>query len=843
MSKKGVSKITGNSAPKTGVTTLYKVAEWYPATPAASRNEALVTWELFKKRADGKFTTTNIKKKGRGEFTFGSKAHLYTYKVEGYLHSPEGVSPMSMVITPQKNDKQPTAEKNILGIKLTYRDGSAVTKTLSYRDQLRATAKCQNLEGKTLVFTLWEDDENGAGHHVKNQKILQSPPILVDRKGYARWDFTLLTTFIALANKREDDKKQHEYYVTAEYNGKMNASGNVNANNPQFKKPPTAVQPKLKPTPNAPKTSTNPASKHNQPDKKGIIRSIKLADKDGNAFTKKPKFGDTISVIIDARNVKGLSYTLRLWEHDNIGDHDLLYNNTHIFKSDLQRALITLTGKMQKIGETGNNPKKPDSGEYLTGNYQEIFAEVIFEKVSAKSAVIDVGIMEEPKKQVTGSSTTMVKQKPAEKISSKCECQQYNLIWGTKVNCDFRKKVMKISKELWPNNYLEMANNLMAVFAWESGGTFKPDAPNQANSGGTGLIQFMPATAKELLGHQITMESVKNYYGKKYNKKTKQKEDWHLDRVKEFADMSAVKQLDYVKKYFESLKGKKLEFVDFYLKVLFPVSSGLPDHVVFADSLKKLDRVSENEKLKNKRVSSYAKNKGMDINRDGKLTKSEIKVSVQKYLTEGLPYSKIAKCETVSEQKSAALTGNCTEGTVVNGFIENHLVIKHKIDSCNKRAMTNDVKIIVLHRTAGGAASGTLTHMKNEGYGAHFVVDYDGTVYQAIGINNRGSHMGVAQFQSTKNAGWGNHNSIGIETCGYSLDKGGNKRVGSKYDKIPHHHWEAVTDLQAKSVACLLKFLLNNLSLSIQDVKVHEKLCSKESNEGQDVYDAMLPYF
>ncbi len=353
----------------------------------------------------------------------------------------------------------------------------------------------------------------------------------------------------------------------------------------------------------------------------------------------------------------------------------------------------------------------------------------------------------------------------------------------------------------------------------------------------------MPATAKELLGHQITMESVKNYYGKKYNKKTKQKEDWHLDRVKEFADMSAVKQLDYVKKYFESLKGKKLEFVDFYLKVLFPVSSGLPDHVVFADSLKKLDRVSENEKLKNKRVSSYAKNKGMDINRDGKLTKSEIKVSVQKYLTEGLPYSKIAKCETVSEQKSAALTGNCTEGTVVNGFIENHLVIKHKIDSCNKRAMTNDVKIIVLHRTAGGAASGTLTHMKNEGYGAHFVVDYDGTVYQAIGINNRGSHMGVAQFQSTKNAGWGNHNSIGIETCGYSLDKGGNKRVGSKYDKIPHHHWEAVTDLQAKSVACLLKFLLNNLSLSIQDVKVHEKLCSKESNEGQDVYDAMLPYF
>ena len=44
-----------------------------------------------------------------------------------------------------------------------------------------------------------------------------------------------------------------------------------------------------------------------------------------------------------------------------------------------------------------------------------------------------------------------------------------------------------------------MANNLMAVFAWESGGTFKADVPNRKNSGATGLIQFMPETAKELL--------------------------------------------------------------------------------------------------------------------------------------------------------------------------------------------------------------------------------------------------------------------------------------------------------------------------------------------------------
>ncbi len=185
----------------------------------------------------------------------------------------------------------------------------------------------------------------------------------------------------------------------------------------------------------------------------------------------------------------------------------------------------------------------------------------------------------------------------------------------------------------------------------------------------------------------------------------------------------------------------------------------------------------------------------------------------------------------------------CTEGIVTKGFINNEFIRNNAIESCNKNLMSEKVRIIVLHRTAGGKAAGTLSHMEKEGYGAHFVVDYDGQVYQAIGINKKGSHMGVKQFQSTKTAGWGNDNSIGIETCGYSLDKDENKRVGTKYNKIPHDHWEPVTQEQAKSVACLLKFLLGYFSLTLDDVKVHEKLCSKEPNEGQDVYDSMISFF
>jgi len=205
-----------------------------------------------------------------------------------------------------------------------------------------------------------------------------------------------------------------------------------------------------------------------------------------------------------------------------------------------------------------------------------------------------------------------------------CVCAKYNLIWGSKVDCEFRKKVVEISKELWPNNYLNMANNLMAVFQWESGGTFKAGVPNMANSGATGLIQFMPDTAKSLLGKDVTIEHTSDFFGRR------------LRRIKEFADMNEIEQLDYVKRYFEPTKNRSLEFVDLYLQVLFPVSSGTEEHIVFADSLAKLTtRTNESSNLRNLRVRAYSQNRGLDANNDGVIWKSEIKEKVQHYVSEG----------------------------------------------------------------------------------------------------------------------------------------------------------------------------------------------------------------
>ncbi|WP_267403914.1 MULTISPECIES: N-acetylmuramoyl-L-alanine amidase [unclassified Chryseobacterium] len=473
-------------------------------------------------------------------------------------------------------------------------------------------------------------------------------------------------------------------------------------------------------------------------------------------------------------------------------------------------------------------------------------------KTYGETLIEEVVIIGKMKKQIgtnppidLGNKVVTVSSEPIEKKEEKCLCKQYDLIWGNKVSCGFRKRVVEICMDLWPQNYLEMANNLMAVFRWESGGTFKSDAPNQANSGGTGLIQFMPSTASSLLGKEVTIEIVKNYYGKKYNKKTKQKEDWQLKRVKEFADMTDIKQLDYVKKYFEPLKGKKVEFIDFYLQVLFPASSMQEEHIVFASSIEKLTtRTLEPQKVKNLRVNAYNSNSGMDINKDGKIWKSEIKTKVQIYITEGMA-NKVTKFECNSKNESTEnkeITLDCKADCIcnldkiliVNGFIDNSQIKKHRVDVLEQSKFINSKKLsgIILHRTVTKTTQATINAFSNKRlgvyYGTHFIVGKDGDITQTAHLDYKTNHA----------KGW-NSKSIGIEVVGMPIDKDGNPTVNDK--KIVG--WEDLTEKQAMSVACLTKALLKYYSLKFEDLHCHEDVSSKTKGEGEYVLKAIQSYF
>ena len=135
-------------------------------------------------------------------------------------------------------------------------------------------------------------------------------------------------------------------------------------------------------------------------------------------------------------------------------------------------------------------------------------------------------------------------------------------------------------------------DDLYAVMAFETGGTFNPAEKNKAGSGATGLIQFMPETAK---GLGTTTD--------------------------ELAKMSRTEQMKYVEKFLSNkgISGKGLS--DVYMAVLFPAAVGKPDDfVLFGKGA-----------MSGYTGTAYEQNKGLDANNDGSITKAEASAKVQQY--------------------------------------------------------------------------------------------------------------------------------------------------------------------------------------------------------------------
>ena len=123
-------------------------------------------------------------------------------------------------------------------------------------------------------------------------------------------------------------------------------------------------------------------------------------------------------------------------------------------------------------------------------------------------------------------------------------------------------------------------NWLMGTMYLESG--LKPTARN-AGTGATGLIQFTPSTARDLGTTTAAL-----------------------------AAMSNIEQLDYVYHYFKPKAGALKDWFDLYLWVFFPLAIGKPESFV----------------LKTKYLSAAQiarANPMFDLNRDGKITKAEVR--------------------------------------------------------------------------------------------------------------------------------------------------------------------------------------------------------------------------
>ncbi len=178
------------------------------------------------------------------------------------------------------------------------------------------------------------------------------------------------------------------------------------------------------------------------------------------------------------------------------------------------------------------------------------------------------------------------------------------------------------------------------------------------------------------------------------------------------------------------------------------------------------------------------------------------------------------------------------------------------------------IKAVILHRTAGSTTAGAVAHSK----GTHFYVDgargTDGEIYQAVNLDKYCNHIMNSTARTAKPE-LQTENTIGIETVGmayvyygedkklitiYELEKVQNN---SKY--IPKsapettiiskgytgsdgktYYWDALSEAQIKSVKCLVKTLLDNYSLTVNDIYTHEEIQSKTAGEGAVVKEAII---
>jgi peptidoglycan hydrolase-like protein with peptidoglycan-binding domain len=150
----------------------------------------------------------------------------------------------------------------------------------------------------------------------------------------------------------------------------------------------------------------------------------------------------------------------------------------------------------------------------------------------------------------------------------------YNQIQGVKNNPNVTPEFIK-GVEAMAGRLGAKPEHILAAMSFETGGTFDPKITNSI--GATGLIQFLPSTAKEL---GTTTDKLRN--------------------------MSSVEQLKYVEKYLEQHKnGKKLDSLEAVYTSILSGSPKSPDSVLFTKGTKAYDQ------------------NPLDWNKDGKITARE----------------------------------------------------------------------------------------------------------------------------------------------------------------------------------------------------------------------------
>ncbi|KGM53375.1 hypothetical protein N800_06400 [Lysobacter daejeonensis GH1-9] len=186
------------------------------------------------------------------------------------------------------------------------------------------------------------------------------------------------------------------------------------------------------------------------------------------------------------------------------------------------------------------------------------------------------------------------------------------------------------------------------------------------------------------------------------------------------------------------------------------------------------------------------------------------------------------------------------------GYVQNAGFVLKPIAALEKGTMDGP-KAVVLHRTDSGGIASPLKSFES-GIGTHFIVDKDGTVYQAASLLKKTAHVGkiksrcfdsgscpVDEMKKIKSWGWApakvyahekskdyparypmNEDSVGIETV---ADHDGKS-------------WEAPTPAQARAIQSIIQIIKREYGLDNADIYEHDRISYKTPGEGAGLFDA-----
>ena len=196
-------------------------------------------------------------------------------------------------------------------------------------------------------------------------------------------------------------------------------------------------------------------------------------------------------------------------------------------------------------------------------------------------------------------------------------------------------------------------------------------------------------------------------------------------------------------------------------------------------------------------------------------------------------------------------------GVDKNGFLNNKFIIKKWIKEL-EHGDINKINAIVLHRTDTRNLKGTLNGFKKRRVGTHFLVDFDGTIYQTASLNKFTAHILNIRSKGFQNDTCSKEEKEKIKDIhmsgfnprklhAYELKKSYPNRYPYNKDAVgievmgdfSGDKWEDLTPKQIESVKLLVNLLKCEYDLTQDDIYTHEEISYKTENEGGDILKAI----